>query len=84
MKDERLIAEAAKGFLDTDFGRHFITQLSLIYNGLHQDAEQATTSEAKAFKVERAAGLKMAIDYLNERAMRIDRGDFPKEDAPEA
>lgn len=76
MTDQRLIAEAAKEFANSDFGKHFITKLSLTYNGLHHDAEKAETVEAKAMKVERAAGVKVAIDFISERIALLDNGHF--------
>lgn len=76
MTDPKLIAEAAKAFSETDFGKHYIAQLSVIYNGLHQDAEGNLSVEQKALKVERAAGLKIAIDFIAERVAMFDQKYF--------
>lgn len=75
------VAEMASEFLKTPFGEMFIAAASLQYNGLHHEAEdQTATCEQKAFKVERAAGVKWAIDYLTQRAELLKQGDYFKND----
>lgn len=74
-------AEMATAFLETPFGQHYITELGLIYNGLHQDAERGDLSfEQKALKVERAAGVRQAIDWLKGRQGALKAGVFPKDE----
>lgn len=63
------LAKACAEFIETDFGAFYIQQLSLQYNALHQAAESEEMSvERKALTVERAAGLKKAIDFLTTRS----------------
>lgn len=80
MSDEltpKQIAEEANAFIDSPFGKHFINQLQIKYNSLHHDAEHVDLSaEQKAYRVERAAGVKMAIDYLFMRRQRVESGEF--------
>lgn len=74
----KLEAQAAHDFLETRFGKHFIEQLSMRYNVLHQSAErEKMTSEQKAMKVERAAGVKFAIDWLVQKDQQLAAGMFP-------
>lgn len=76
------IAELADAFLESDFGKHYIQQLQLNYNTLHHEAEsQNATAEQKAFLVERAAGVKFAIDYLFLRRQRVLDGEFAEDSA---
>lgn len=76
------VARMASAFLKTPFGEYFVDALSLKYNALHQQAEDETIgSERKAFLVERAAGVKVAIDYLLVRQANLDAGLVP-EDKP--
>lgn len=70
---EQLADECAK-FVASEFGQQAMTAFGLMYNGLHQEAENAVTSEEKAFKVERAAGLKEAISWFQTRAQMSEQG----------
>jgi len=80
---ERQVAEAADAFAKSEFGERFLSALSLQYNGWHQDAEsEQLTSEQKAMKVERAAGVKWAIDYVTTRQMLLKTKAY--EDEPTA
>lgn len=80
--DAKSAAEAASEFLASEFGQVYIAALSLKYNSLHQEAEDPELSiERKAFLIERAAGLKLAIDYLTVRDDAVKRGDFVKEES---
>lgn len=68
-------AQQAKQFLNTQYGAQFITKLSLLYNNLHQEAEnEGINVEAKAMKIERAAGLKIAITELTGIVDLLDQG----------
>jgi len=82
MKDKltaKKVAELCQIFLSSEFGKYYITQLSLQYNALHQEAEKHGLSLAqKAMCVERAAGVKLAIDFLQERARLLEGGHFDK------
>lgn len=78
MTDPKLITEAAKQFSDSEFGKHYIAQLSIIYNGLHQEAEGNLSIEQKAMKIERAAGLKIALDFISERVALFEQEYFDK------
>ena len=83
MSDELVaISEQAKAFLASPFGKQYIAALGMQYNGLHQDAEREDLSPSqKAMKVERAAGVKFAISYLEERARYKDIEDEKKKAA---
>lgn len=63
------LAEACADFVKSEFGEFLMFQLGLQYNGLHQSAEASDlTVEQKAMKIERAAGLKLAMDFVTSRA----------------
>jgi hypothetical protein len=73
------VAQMAHDFLETPFGKYFINHLSVQYNGLHQEAEDPSLSPAqKAYKVERAAGIKVAINFLLERDQLL-QADYYKD-----
>lgn len=77
------IAERAHAFMQTEFGQLFLTSLSGIYNDMHHKAEKEDLSiEQKALYVERAAGIKVAIDWMLERKANHDRGLFAKKVTP--
>lgn len=60
---------ACYDFIRSDLGQHCLTQWSNKYNELHHTAEgEGLTPAQKAAKVDRAAGLKIAIDFLTTRA----------------
>lgn len=78
MTDAKTTAEAATKFLKTPFGKQFVQALNLHYNGLHQEAEDKSLSvEQKAMLVERAAGVKVAINYLLQREQLV-KGEYFK------
>lgn len=70
-------AELAKKFAETEFGDFMLMSLGQKYNDLHHDAEGSSlTIEQKAMLIERAAGLKLAIDFVMVRVEAAKRGDF--------
>lgn len=74
-KQARLTAKA----LDTEFGQKHLEWLSLLYNALHQEAEGDLSAEQKAFRIERAAGVKQVIDHLMTQKQLIESEyDFDK------
>jgi hypothetical protein len=75
-------AQEAADFLKTDYGMHYLQLLSIKYNQLHQEAEaERLDASAKAFLVERAAGVKFAIDKLTENANLLREGVFREDGA---
>lgn len=71
------LAQHLKAFIATPLGEQLLRQLSLQYNTLHQEAEgEELTAGQKAFKVERAAGTKWAIDYIMTRVSALDKGMY--------
>lgn len=77
--DSEKVARLTHDFLETDLGKHHLAQLSVQYNGLHQEAESEKLSiEQKALKIERAAGLKIAIDLLTGPERLLAQGYFEK------
>jgi hypothetical protein len=73
---ERVAKLYATG-IKSEFGQRHLTWLTLLYNQLHQEAEGDLTAEQKAFRVERAAGVKQVIDYLMTQQELIESGyDF--------
>ncbi len=81
--DAKREAELVHDFLGTELGEHYLTQLSLQYNGLHQAAEsEALTFEQKALKVEKAAGVKVAIDILTQADALHEAGYFKTKGKP--
>jgi hypothetical protein len=83
--DVKRLAQLAQQFLDTVYGGWSIAKLSAIYNNLHHEAEEAQSIDEKALKVERAAGLRLAIDLLTHDAALLETGYFDndKDLAPE-
>lgn len=85
------IAEMASSFVESDFGQYYLTQMNLHYNALHQASESEDLSLAhKAYKVERAAGLKFAISWLTGKDSLLKsgyydekRGQEPEEESEE-
>lgn len=73
--DDKALAELAKAFQDDPFGSYVLTQYSLQYNALHQQAESPSLSaEQKAMLIERAAGVKWAIDLITTKVKLMDEG----------
>lgn len=72
--DLKRIAQLKSDFLRTEFGEWMIPALAELYNGLHHDAEEAKAIEAKAMKVERAAGVRMVMDFLMNDAAMLEAG----------
>lgn len=80
--DPKLLAEQCAEFVKGELGTYYLKVLSVQYNAFHQQAEDASlTAEQKAGLVDRAAGLKFAIDWLTSRQQMYDRGDFNKKEA---
>ena len=78
----KALAELSHDFLQTPLGEYFLTQLSVHYNALHQAAESEELSLAqKAMKIERAAGVKFAIDWFTSRDALLAQGYFKDEEA---
>lgn len=62
------VAEQVQAFLATPLGKRYLQTLSVQYNNLHQEAEsEALTPGQKAAKIDRAAGVKFAINWLTDR-----------------
>jgi len=78
MSPEQL-GKLAADFLGTEYGKHVLAKLSVIYNAFHHEAEDGKTMEVKALAVERAAGVKEAIDLLTRDAALYKQGHFNKE-----
>lgn len=77
--DAKRIAELVSEFLETDLGEHYLATLGVEYNGLHQEAEsESLTASQKAMKIERAAGVKFAINWLTQRKTLLDGGHLKK------
>lgn len=77
------LAELAQAFLETDFGQYYLQVMSVQYNALHQAAESKELSiEQKALQVERAAGLKWAINWLTNQDQLLKQGYY--EEKPDA
>jgi hypothetical protein len=72
------IAEDIYGFMHSSTGKHLIKTFTDEYHTLHRKAEQATTMESKAMLVERAAGVKYAIDWFQERKTNYESGYYTK------
>lgn len=71
-------------FLQTPYGEYVVEKLSELYNGEHHKAEEATTIEQKALAVERAAGIRVAIDLLTHDAAMYDAGQLTEKKEPPA
>jgi hypothetical protein len=70
-------AELARMFTESEFGQFMMLALSQKYNELHHAAEDETLGiEKKAMIVERAAGLKIAIDFIVNRTEAAKLGEF--------
>lgn len=65
--DERLATDA-HAFIETPYGMYVVEKLASLNYALHQAAEDEPTIEGKALKVERAAGLRQAIELLTSNA----------------
>lgn len=79
------IAEMANEFTESLFGKWYLSQLSGKYNELHHQAESEELGvDQKAAKVDRAAGVKKAIDIVMERRQRYLSGEFDKKDGKSA
>lgn len=82
MADERpaiAVAEDVNVFLQSKTGIAYLNVLQSQYNQWHHAAEQAGgTMEGKAMLVERAAGLRYAIDWLQERNDNYANGYYEK------
>lgn len=75
--DLKQTLEDVHAFVGSDLGEQYLTSLSAKYNEMHHKAELETmTAEQKAFYVERAAGIKFAIDWLVNRNGQYERGDL--------
>jgi hypothetical protein len=71
------VASDVHQFLASELGKFYIDSLAVKYNELHQTAEdEGLTAGQKAAKIDRAAGLKMAIDFLTMRNAAFERGEF--------
>lgn len=85
--DLERLAQLKADFLHTELGEWLIPHLAELYNGIHHEAEAAVTAETKAFKVERAAGLRQVIDILTTDAAMYEKhllpGQQEDEDEPE-
>lgn len=77
--DVERLAEMAAEFLETPYGKYAIAKLAELYNQLHHDAEAAESVDVKAFKVERAAGLRLAMDLLMNDVAAMKAGYFKKQ-----
>ena len=76
---DKQLSELANEFVESPFGKHYLAQLALVYNALHQEAErEELTTEQKAMKVERAAGLRVAIDYMTGKQKLLQGGHFDR------
>jgi hypothetical protein len=72
-------AQMASDFLDTPFGEYFMEQMGIIYNDFHQKAEGKDLNiESKAMLIERAAGIKEAIDFILTRKRNLEEGLLDK------
>lgn len=79
--DAQKMSEDVHAFMLSDLGIYFMQSLSTKYNDLHHKAELETmTAEQKAFYVERAAGLKFAIDWVANRNQQHESGYFDKKE----
>lgn len=67
--DPERIGRLSLEFQKTEFGQYLMAALKQMHYGLHQEAENATGIEAKALKVERAAGVREVIDAVTMPAM---------------
>jgi hypothetical protein len=71
------IAEMASEFVESEFGQMYLNALNLSYNGLHQAAEsEELTAERKGLKIERAAGVKLAITWLTGKDALVKAGHY--------
>lgn len=71
--------EDVHAFMLSDIGLSFMRSLNTKYNDLHHKAElESMTAEQKAFYVERAAGIKFAIDWMANRNQQHESGYFEK------
>lgn len=77
-RTDKQIAEMASQFVASEFGQYYLTMLSTEYNGWHQEAEGDLSVEQKALKVERAAGLRFAIDWLTGKDKLVKSGYYDK------
>lgn len=77
--DPLTVAEDVNAFLLSDLGKIYMTALNGKYNEMHHKAELETMSaEQKAFYVERAAGLKIAMNWMISRKQNYDNGAYEK------
>lgn len=77
--DPQKTAEDVHAFMLSDLGKQYMQSLSAKYNEMHHKAELETmTAEQKAFYVERAAGIKFAIDWFVNRNQQHESGYFDK------
>lgn len=77
--DPKQTLEDVHAFMLSDLGKQFMVGMSAKYNDMHHKAELETmTAEQKAFYVERAAGIKFAIDWFTNRNGQYERGDLQK------
>ena len=74
-----LIAQSAHAFIGSEFGRWYLATLEEQYDMLIFDAKNPGSAEFKAFCIERAAGVEIAIELLKGRASEHDpRGGSSK------
>lgn len=67
--------EDVHAFILSDLGKQFMAAMASKYNDFHHKAELETmTAEQKAFYVERAAGVKYAIDWMANRNQQYESG----------
>jgi hypothetical protein len=77
--DPQKMAEDVHAFILSDLGKYYMQSLSAKYNEMHHKAELETmTAEQKAFYVERAAGMKFAIDWMINRNGQYESGYYDK------
>jgi hypothetical protein len=77
--DPMTLAEKLTAFMDSDTGLALLTAMNNEYNQLHHKAEDFTLSmEHKAYKVERAAGIKWCIDWMMTRKANLERGAYKR------
>lgn len=77
--DPQVLGEEQKAFLGTPLGQYVGEKVGQLYSDLHKEAESGDlTSEQKAFKIERAAGVQLVIDILTANAILLDSGTFER------
>lgn len=75
------IALMKQDFLKSDFGKFTAERITEIHGELHQQAENATTTEQKATLVDQAAGVTKVIQFFTADVAALEAGLLSEEES---